>query len=481
MRRTMVPLLASTSALCALLVTGGGAAALPAAAIPPVVPGEYDAAVSTPVEDPYYPSKGDPGFDALHYDLDLSWAPKSRTLTGVATIQLRSVTDQDQLTLDLGKALTPTAVTLDGTPVTYTHPGQHLVVDPVLPLPADSRHELVVDYAGTPEPFETTFHRSDISELGWHTRKDGSTWTMQEPFGAFTWYPVNDHPSDKAFYSATVSAPARMVGVFNGELVEDTETDGRRVTSWELASPAASYLVTLAIGDFVHYDDQSTSGVPISYWLPRGHTDKVLRVARFLPDAMQWLEKRLGPYPFDRAGILGTRGGSGMETQTLISLNQDILQYGARSVILHELAHHWYGDTVTPDNWKDLWLNEGWAMYAEIRWTVDHGDFTMGEWRRYLADADGDLRRQDGPPGEYHPRDFATGSVYYSAALMVDQLRKKLGTDAFADLWRAWPQQHRDSNADRDDYIAWASKRSGVDLRPFITKWLTSETTPHLL
>ncbi len=478
MHRTLLSTLVIASA-SALAVTG--TALQPAEAAPPLDTSQYDGAVSQPVEDPYYPSKGDPGFDALHYDLDLSWAPRKAELTGVATIDFRSVVDQDQLTLDLSRDLTATAVTLDGAPVPSSRKGDHLLVDTVLPLPADSQHELVIDYAGTPQPFQTHFSRSDIGTLGWHTKKDGSAWTMQEPFGAFTWYPVNDHPSDKAFYDATISVPQRMVGVFNGELTDDTTTDGRRVTSWHLASPAASYLVTIAVGDFVRYEDQSSSGVPITYWLPSDHSPRVLRVARFLPEAMDWLEKHLGPYPFDRAGIVAIKGNSGMETQTLITLNQQILQFGGRSVVLHELAHHWYGDTVTPDNWKDLWLNEGWAMYAQIRWEVDSGRATMKDWRRSLTANDQSFRHHDGPPGEFDPRDFATGGVYYSVALMIDQLRKKVGGEEFADLWREWPQQHLDSNADRDDYIDWASGRTGTDLRPFLTEWLTSEKTPPLL
>jgi aminopeptidase N len=468
-------LIASSAAIAV-----ASAALLPAAAAPPLDTGQYDAAISQPVDDPYYPSKGDPGFDALHYDLDLSWAPRLRELSAVATITFRSVVDQDRLTLDLSRDLTADAVTLDGITVPASQTGDHLFVDTMAPLPADSDHELTIEYSGRPGPYRTSFTRRDIRNLGWHTKKDGSVWTMQEPFGAFTWYPVNDHPSDKAFYDATVSVPERMAGVFNGELVDDTTAGGRRTTSWHLASPSASYLVTLAIGDYLHYTDQSASGVPISYWLLQGHTQKMLDVARFLPKAMTWLEKHLGPYPFDRAGLVGVRGGSAMETQTLITMNEGFLQYGARNVVLHELAHQWYGDTVTPDNWKDLWLNEGWAMYAQMRWESDAGVQSMRDWRRAMRINDRFLRKFNGPPGEYQRRDFATDTVYLCAAYMIDQLRTKVGPKAFADLWREWPQQHLNSNVDRDDYIDWASERTGMDLRAFITEWLTSEKTPHL-
>lgn len=484
MRRRLPALVATVVAGLAVSLVVAGAPRVvltPADAAVPPPTGEYDAAVSMPVEDPYYPAKGDPGVDALHYDLDLSWAPRRGVLTGVATIDLRSVVDQSQLILDLSDALTATEVSLDGAPADFEQQRQHLVVTTAEVLAADSRHQLVVVYAGEPKPSHTRFNRADIAKLGWHTTKDGSTWTMQEPFGAFTWYPVNDHPSDKAFYTATVSAPARMVGVFNGDLLSDTTADGRRITSWQLDSPAASYLVTLAIGDYVRYDDAGPDGVPLSYWLERDHSARELRTARFLPKAMTWLTEHLGPYPFDRAGIVETPGGSAMETQTLLTMSRSVLKTRNRAVVLHELAHHWYGDTVTPDSWKDLWLNEGWAMYTQLRWEAEHDGMPMRYWRSYLAEADGLFRRQYGPPGEFDRRDFATIGVYYCGALMIDQLRKKIGSEAFADLWREWPQQHLDSNADRTDWIAWASARSGVDLEPFITEWLTSEKTPVLL
>lgn len=441
----------------------------------------YAAALSTPVEDPYYPSKGDPRFDALHYALKLRWTPARDRLIGTAAIDFRAAARTDTLVLDLSRHLATRRVRLDGEEVTTSRAGHHLTVRTDAPLRADSRHRLVIRYAGTPRPVHAAFTRSDLATLGWEDRRSGAAWAMQEPFGAFTWYPVNDHPSDKAFYDTRISVPRRLVGVFNGRLVERHQAGVRTVTRWHLADPAASYLVTIGIGDYVQSADTGPHGVPISYWLPRDHTAKELRVAQVLPSAMRWLERRLGRYPFDRAGILATPGGSGMETQTLISLNRSLLQHGARNVVVHELAHHWYGDTVTPRTWKDLWLNEGWAMYAQIRWEAHTGQRSMRSWRRNLVAADQSLRDQAGPPGTYDPRRFADGNVYYCAALMIDQLRATIGHEAFRDLWRAWPQQHRNSNADREDYITWASERIGRDLEPFFTRWLDSPDTPRLV
>jgi aminopeptidase N len=120
-------------------------------------------------------------------------------------------------------------VTLDGRRVGFTHPGNLLRVS-TGELAADSRHTLVVVYRGTPRAVRAPAERSDVARVGWRTTRNGSVWTMQEPWGALTWYPVNDHPSDKAFYDATIDVPARWVGVFNGTLVKRRTVDRRTVT-----------------------------------------------------------------------------------------------------------------------------------------------------------------------------------------------------------------------------------------------------------
>ena len=207
-----------------------------------------DVAESTPVEDRVYPRAGDPGVDALHYDLDLTWHPGTRTLSGVETLVFRATGDAERFQLDLGAPLEVSAVRLDGEEVAYDHAGKNLVVR--APVTEDRRYTLVVEYAGTPKPVAAPTTRTDFSTLGWTITRDDETWTMQEPFGAYSWYAVNDQPSDKALYDFTITAPAPMLGVANGTLESRRTEDGTTVTRWHLDEPAASYLVTVAIGDF---------------------------------------------------------------------------------------------------------------------------------------------------------------------------------------------------------------------------------------
>ena len=194
-----------------------------------------DVAVNEPVEDSLYPDVGDPGVDALHYDLDLTWDPDSTTLTGEETLVFRATADAPRFQLDLGAPLEVSDVTVDGRSVEHRHDGKDLVVEQ--PVRADQRYELSLDYTGTPEPVDVPTMRADLSTTGWTTTPEGETWTMQEPWGAYTWYAVNDHPSDKALYDFTLTVPSPWVGVANGELLDRTEADDRPRPSGTWPSP----------------------------------------------------------------------------------------------------------------------------------------------------------------------------------------------------------------------------------------------------
>jgi aminopeptidase N len=302
---------------------------------------------------------------------------------------------------------------------------------------------------------------------------------MQQPFGAFTWYPANDHPSDKATYDVTITAPGDSVGVFNGKLLDRRTVAGRTVTRWHLGSPSASYLTTIAIGNYSRYRDTGPHGLPISYWVEPRDRD-LLPLLRKTPSMIGWLETRLGRYPFRRVGAVVVPSQSAMETQTLVTMGRALGRSPLLFVndLLHEYVHQWYGDSVTPDNWKDVWLNESFAMYVQIRYEVSQGTATMSHWRRTLHDYDQFLRRQYGPPGEFDRSDFGSTNVYFCGAYMLDQLRAKIGNRLFAEVLRTWPAQHRNDNVDRGDWIRWLNGVTQRNLRPFVTTWLTSERTP---
>ncbi|GAA1158899.1 M1 family metallopeptidase [Nocardioides aquiterrae] len=430
---------------------------------------------STPVEDRVYPEVGDPGVDTLHYALDLTWDPVARTLDAVEELRFRATTDAEDVRLDLAPPLRPSAVTVDGEDTTYDHEGKDLVVHE--PVTANDEHTLVIRYSGSPEPVPAPVQRSDFSSTGWTVTDDGGVWTMQEPYGAYSWYAVNDQPSDKALYDVTITVPAPMVGVSNGTLVSRRDSGRRTTTHWRLDEPASSYLVTVAIGDFTMTRDRSSSGVPITYWTPTGRPGIVQRLRR-APAALDWLEDRLGPYPFDTLGFLVVDSKSGMETQTMITLG-DTPYATSPEVLVHEMAHHWYGDEVTPVDWRDVWMSEGMATYLQGVWQSEDEGRPLEERMDLWATFDTQLRGDAGPPGFFHEDSFGAGNVYYIPAVMWDELRKKLGDDLFWKLVRAWPASQEDGNANYQEITTWWSERSGQDLSGFFSAWLLSPETPQ--
>lgn len=435
---------------------------------------DLDLALSDPREDSLYPHVGEPDVDALHYDLTLAWDPGTEVLDGTEVLTFRSTRDAGEFQLDLTGDLDVSSVLLDGAVVEHRHRGKDLVV--VAPVTEDGRYELTVEYSGTPRPVPVPTQRSDFSETGFTVTDDGEVWTMQEPWGAHTWYAVNDHPSDKALYDFTLSVPAPWTGVANGDLVGSTEADGVTTTRWHLAEPAASYLTTLAFGDYVVQEHEGPRGVPVRVFVPRDRPELGEGPAT-APAAMEWLEQYLGRYPFDTFGIVVVDSESGMETQTMVTLG-DTAYSLSEAVVVHELAHHWYGNQVTPSDWRDVWMNEGMAMYLQGMWEAEQAGISVDEQMDRWAGFEDDERRFAGPPGDYHPDNWGSGNIYYGPALMWHELRRRLGDERFFDVVSAWPRRQDNRSVSREELYRFFERRTGEELRGFFDRWLLSPQTP---
>ena len=443
----------------------------PAAAYGPAL----GVALSEPVEDRVYPDVGDPGVDALHYDLDLTWDPETSVLDGTELLTFRSTQDSRNVRLDLAPSMDVSHVRIDGDGVAFEQHGKDLVVK--APVVLDRRYVVEIEYDGTPRPVAAPTTRRDAALVGWTTMSDGSTWTMQEPFGAYSWYAVNDHPSDKALYDFTLRVSAPMVGIANGELESRHRVDGQTVTKWHLAEPAASYLVTVTFGDYVTETDTSAGGVPVSIWMPRPLTSKTDAQLKIAVDSVEWAEDRLGPYPFDTLGFLFVHSTSGMETQTMITLG--LTDYTtSQPVLVHEVVHQWWGDQVTPRDWRDVWMNEGMTMYLQAMWESENADVPLEDRLADWADDGADLRRKAGAPAAYDPTRFAEANVYYLPAVMWHQVRERLGDDEFFRLVQEWPASRDNGHADYDDITTWWEDESGVELTAVFRKHLLAKQQP---
>ncbi len=429
-------------------------------------------------EDSYYPSKGDPGVDVAHYTLHLTWRPTEHRLAGDATLQLRAAVSAPSFQLDLSGRMDVKQVTVDGVAAGFEHTGKTLVVR--APVLAGQEYDVQVTYGGRPATVEAPTRNPDYSGLGWHTTNDGRVWTMQTPFGAYTWYPVNDHPSDKARYTIRLNVPGKWVGVAGGRMVSRDQVGKRTVTEFESGDPMASYLVTVAIGPYQRFTQDGPHGLPFTYWLPKGNKE-LLEPLRKTPDALRWLERKLGPYPFSRAGVIVTPGHGSVETQTLTTLAKDNFRYGNQDVrrqVVHNLVHAWYGDSVTPNDWRDVWMSEGMATYLTAKFAARSGWESWTYWKRAFTRNDSYWREIYGPPGAYERRAFGQRNVHYGAALILERLRAKIGSTDFNTVMREWPQQHANRSRGRASYIAFLEQQSGESLGPWFQDWLMSADTP---
>ncbi|MFG2128937.1 M1 family metallopeptidase [Streptomyces sp. NPDC048751] len=462
----LVPALAS-SALLALALTacsGGGVEGSPG---------------GSGVRDPYFPKAGNGGYDVTHYDLKLAYDPEERHLTGTAGITARATQDLSAFDLDL-KGLDVDTVTVEGRGARVSRSGQELTVRPHDELAEGETFRVTVRYSGTPE----TITDPDKSEEGWLPTADGAL-ALGEPTGSMAWFPGNHHPSDKASYDIAVTVPKGLQAVSNGELRSERTTGGRTTYAWHTAEPMASYVAMLAIG---HYDiTRTTVGedrLPVYTAVDPEQTDASRKVLAKLPEIMEWAEYNFGPYPFSSTGAVVDReddAGYALETQ-----NRPVF-HGApdTETLVHELVHQWFGDSVTPKSWQDMWLNEGFAKYAEWLWQEDNG----GDSAQEIFDAlyRGDLDDEETgeaiwafPPAK--PSDAAHISdspVYWRGAMVIHKIRQTVGDDAFYDIVQGWTSDHRHGNADTDDFTAYVEKKApDKDFDAIWEDWLYGEGKP---
>jgi len=466
-------LLGTLAAAAGLLVTVLPGAAS-AASCPSGVPTSWCEAVSHPVRDSVYPAPSHPAVDALHYRLRLNWQPARHRLLGDETLTFRAAHRVPMVRLALAHRVHVRFVRLDGRPVVHDHPRGVLLVRHG--AVRGSVHVLRIRYATEPRPARPLFDQRNAT--GAFRTPSDDVFTNDEPVGASTWYAVNDQPSDKARYDFRLRVPAPRVGVANGQLVSRKRVGDAVVTRYHLDRPAASYLVTAEFGRYRMTRLRPLHGVPLTLWTPPNRPG-LLHASRFLRKALVFDERHLGRYPFASLSVVVVDGyASGMENQTLVTLG------GLRGVVspenlVHEVAHQWYGDTVTPRDWRDVWMNEGMATYLQDAWDARHyhlGLKKLLRWTRVTEERQ--ARRDYGPPADYDPTIFAASNVYFGPELMWQELREKVGARAFWSMVRAWPGVHRYHNAGRTEYLRWIEHRLHRDLGGFFHAWLLGRTSP---
>lgn len=434
------------------------------------------------IGDDYAPGLGNGGYDAQHYTLTLDVDMTLNILTGTTRIEARATQDLSAFNLDF-RGFEISRVTVNDAPADYTRAGRELTITPTEAITNGAAFTVEIDYTGMPALRPGSFAE------GW-TRYATGVYVASEPAGAQNWYPVNDHPLDKATYTFNVTVDLPYIVAANGNLI-DAQRDGDKVTySWEHAYPTASYLVTVNIADFVRREDESASGIPLRNYFPRELADRAETVFAIQAEMMDYFIETFGPYPFDVYGavVADVNLPFALETQTLSLFGRDIVQgrWGGRSnaegVIAHELAHQWFGNSVTPASWRDIWLNEGFATYAQILWTEHkYGKAEADKMLlSYYVAINGAAFNIAGAvtPGDPPPARMFDMAVYLRGAWTLHALRLNIGDEAFFALLRAYAERFMYGSATTDDFITLAEEISGDSLDAFFTAWLYEKAVP---
>ena len=431
---------------------------------------------SAGIGDPYFPVDGNGGYDVRHYDIHDRLDPRRERLTGWTTILATATQDLTRLNLDL--LLTVDKVLVDGAPARFTRPTAHeLQVTPARMIPRGDRFRVRVHYHGRP------------SRIGWRGERNwfqggGEAIAINEPHIAPWWFPSNDHPSDKASFDISITAPLGREVLSNGVLVTRTGTGDWRTWHWRMPSPMATYLAFFAVGDYV-VERGTTNGLPwtiaVSRQLDAERRTRALALMRTTPGVVRWLETQLGEYPFEATGGVTT----GIPSVWFALENQSRPTYpyvggrGHISLVVHEQAHQWFGDDVAVRRWRDIWLNEGFATFMEVRYAETHGGRRAQRW---LLDTwssrPADSWFWDVPIGNPGPDSLFDVAVYERGAMAVQALRHRIGEQDFWTLVRTWLEQRRRGTGSVAQFRALAESVSGEELDGFFTAWLVSDTRP---
>lgn len=429
-----------------------------------------------PVIDPYLPTAGNFGYRASRYELELEYKVAINRLTGTATITAVTLAELKSFTLDMSDALSVSKVAVNGKrPAQFRSIAGKLQVTLTDRLPAGAAMTVAIRYGGSPRPI-----RSHWGEVGFEELTEGVL-VAGQPNGAASWFPCDDHPSAKASFRVQITTEGTYFALANGKLLARRARSGMTTWTYEQAEPTSTYLVTLQIGMYSRHR-LSKNGVETFSVLPDRLRANFEHDFGRQPEMMKLFVKLFGPYPL-------TDGYTVVVTDDDLEIPleaQGISIFGANHcdglrsserLIAHELAHQWFGNSVTVQRWRHIWLHEGFACYAEWLWSEHCGENSTAvladQYHQRLTNSAQNLVLAD--PG---PRDMFDDRVYKRGALTLHALRNEIGDNAFFALLKDWTTRYRHSNVVTDDFIGLAAQYSKHSLHALWDSWLYSAKVP---
>ncbi|WP_305789803.1 M1 family metallopeptidase [Symbioplanes lichenis] len=455
-----------------LALAGCSAGDTPHAAAP-AAPATGPVVGSAGLGDGAFPALGNGGYDVRKYALKLRVDPAGRRLSGTATITATATEPLKSFFLDLSR-LRVSSVTVNGHPAAHAVVGAKLAVTPRAALAPDQAFTMVVRYGGF-----LTAGDGSVTEPGRLPARNplGGLYAPTAPGSASSWFPANDHPSDKAAFTVEMSVPKGLAAISNGVPGQRSTTANRTTWRWAEPGPMAPSAAFFLVGPY-KVSTTKHAGKPVVVAVParsahQATLDRTTKIA-------DWLSRRFGPYPFSSYGAVVVPGAlttRGLQAQSRPAFSAAALDSATGPAELAEgLAGQWFGASVTPRTWEDAWLSTSFARYARWMWTEHDGGATVEAevsqryetfpWQAFPAYAPGHADALDS--------DMAADR----GAMTLHALRRRIGDTAFFGLLRSWTASHATATATTAEFVAAAERASGQELGRFFDVWLTGPYRP---
>jgi aminopeptidase N len=423
------------------------------------------------VGDSLFPALGNGGYDVEHYSLAMEVDVAENLLDATATIEATATDALEVFHLDL-QGLEILEVTVDGAEAMVERSGHEVVITPEQAIADTATFTVVMRYLGTPEPINDPVTPADLG--GWRQTED-TVFVVSQPSGAMSWFPNNNHPSDKATFDFAITTDSDLTVVANGVLDGIEEADsGQSTTTWRMEDPMTTYLAAVYIGEFELRESVTDDGLRIRNYFPPAFADDLEEDFDLTADVIDFSEDLFGAaYPFDEYGsiVLPFSVGFALENQT-ISVHG--LSATAPDIIAHEIMHQWAGNSVTLGDWQDIWMNEGFATYLASLYFEDRGlSSDIEPVGMYAALSGGSIGPAEVPVDEL----FGT-SVYFRGAMALHALRVEVGDDVFREILVTYYDRFAGADITTVEFLDVVDEVAGPDAVAVLDDWLYGDELP---